>query len=1562
MASKERRGIELVVSAKDDGTGEVLDKIEGKAGRAGARIEEIGKSASRVGGTLTAGLTVPIAAAATAATATAIKYENAFAGVRKTVDMTEEEFGGLYDATVALSETQPVSADELFRIEELGGQLGIANENLLSFAQVVSGMDIATDLGVEDAATQMAQFANITGMSQTDMERLGSSVVALGNNTATTESSIMAMAMRIAGAGASAGLSEADILGLSAALSSVGIEAEAGGSAISTIISNIDKSVATGSDSLETWAQTAGMSAEQFAAAWRDNPVQALSAVIEGMGRGVDAGGNLSLMLQELGITELRQTDAMKRLANAGDLLNDTVGVANAGWAENSALQNEVAARNDTTSAKLEVLRNRVENAAAKVGGPLADALVGVVDALGPVIDGVSDAAEWFAGLDTSTQQLVIGFGAAAAAAGPLLSAFGGAVSTVADLRDALGGLGGNASAAKGSLSGAGSVAEAASAAGDAIGAAAAGVDALDGKKATRVKKEIDAAEAAAGLATTAVEGTAAAVDLANAKKTTAVQAEVKKVGAEADSAKGKVGGVASAVGDVDAKTVSKVTGAVEGLGDAAVVTAGLAGDVGASIAGVNGQKTDRVQAEVGKVGEKADAAKGKASGLKAELGNVDGKGMGKVTGAVEGIGTAASNASKLLGMAGLAGAATIAAGAVLTIYNHLKSVAEQEQRVTDLAGGIGGALGDAYGTDSAPAVEGVSAVREEMAKLKEDIEDSAEGTLDLYENLAAEDFSIEQGIKQVENLADTIEELGSRSDLTEAEQVRLADAVERFESTTGASVSTIDEQTGALKVNADAVQGLAEAYAAQARYEGYSSGLKQLYAEQGQAQVDLAVAQEQARSALEAYNKAMEAGWTLADLFTGKLWLTDEGFKLLTADQKDAYQAMCDANDAVDTAQARVDGLAVSTEQYEQVVASSREEAAAASEVLADAAGAAQENAEASEAMAEATESATAALVDYKTASGQTVQVSEAMADALDGMADHVGEVAGAMREVGGPEVVAAVTGAGYTMTQFGLAIEATGGSVERFSAVYSNLEQLADPFEPLSASLAYTAENAAAADAGLGELAKTTDEIAAAIAADQATVDQFTQVVADLYAQCETQADIAFVDALVEKGPQALGELQNIAGTYEDANVSLHDLAGAQATLEQSIANSAVSAELERMGAAYRVLGTDALSGAWAVSESTGNILTSVGEGADRVVVELDSATGEVVSILSDTAPEAQAAAAQIKDAAASGVDGTAEALSGEAQDAAGGFSEGVASGAADAAGSGSLLGESSYGALASLPDEMEARGKVSGWSLASGLSSQSGKVSESASALSTAAGSALSALGGNMGTLGGSAGSSLAGGLSGARGQVSEAASSLSTAAGSALSGVPGAAWSVGNSAGAGLADGLRGAYGPVYGAGASLASAARGGVGNAGWAWSSGYGLGANFAGGMSAAYGLVYSAAASLAGAASRLLHHSVPDEGPLSDDDEWGYELGLNIAGGMERSAGAVREAALKLAKSAAVDMSSMVAPTADDLTAGGSGGASITIESMYVRDDTDIEKVARELHRLQRREGRRIA
>lgn len=403
--------------------------------KAGDNISNFGEKASKVGGTLTKTVTLPILAIGTAAVKAQIDFESAFAGVKKTVDGTEEDFKKLEKGIKDMSKELPSSAEDIAAVAESAGQLGIQTDNILGFTRTIIDLGNATNLVGEEGASQLAKFANITQMSQKNFDRLGSTIVALGNNMATTEADIVSMAMRLAGAGKQVGMTESDIMSFSAALSSVGIEAEAGGSAFSKVMLEIQMAIQSGSESVGDFAKVAGMSTQDFADKFKNDATGALITFIEGLGK-LD---NKAVVLEDLGFSEIRVRDSLLRASSAGDLFNKSIQIGSEAWKENTALTNEASQRYATTESQIAILKNEIVDMAREIG----------VELLPIVKDGlvvVKDLIEKFNELSPATKENIIKFAALSAAAGPVIGTtgklaegFGGVLKVAGKLSTGLG-------------------------------------------------------------------------------------------------------------------------------------------------------------------------------------------------------------------------------------------------------------------------------------------------------------------------------------------------------------------------------------------------------------------------------------------------------------------------------------------------------------------------------------------------------------------------------------------------------------------------------------------------------------------------------------------------------------------------------------------------------------------------------------------------------------------------------------------------------------------------------------------------------------------------------------------------------------------------------------------------------------------------------------------------------------------------------------------------------------------------------------------------------------------
>lgn len=431
-------------------TGDELNKNENAWYKYGVAMQNwadkargASEAVSQFGGKLTRTVTTPILAAGAAAAKAGIDYEDAFAGVRKTVSVTsgdaEAFFAKLSDSVIDMSKRLATGAADISEVMAIAGQLGIENDELESFTETIVRLGMSTNLAGEEAASAMAKFANITGMAQSKFSNMGATLVDLGNSFATTEADIMAMATRIGAAGKQVGLTEPQILGFSAALSSLGLESEAGGSAFSKALRKMETAVATGSSALNDFARVAGMTSEQFAEMWKNNPAEAFQAFIVGLGQMNDEGVGAIATLDEIGITELRLSDTLLRSANATDLISDALARANVAWEENTALMTESDTRLQTTASKL----TNIKNSLIAVGIEFADTMAPEIET---VVKGLGDAVKWFGSLDDATRRNIVTWGLYAAAIGPALKVIGrigttatGAISTFGKLSQRIG-------------------------------------------------------------------------------------------------------------------------------------------------------------------------------------------------------------------------------------------------------------------------------------------------------------------------------------------------------------------------------------------------------------------------------------------------------------------------------------------------------------------------------------------------------------------------------------------------------------------------------------------------------------------------------------------------------------------------------------------------------------------------------------------------------------------------------------------------------------------------------------------------------------------------------------------------------------------------------------------------------------------------------------------------------------------------------------------------------------------------------------------------------------------
>lgn len=342
----------------------------------------------------------------------AAKNSDALADMSKATNLAGEDLNRLNEGLKAIDTR--TTQENLQAITVVGGQLGVANDQILEFTkstdQAVVALGDEFSGGVEEVSSKLGVlqklFKDTSGLTAgQSILKVGSAINELGAAGSATGPVIADFTQRIGQLGNLAP-NISQTLGLGAAFQELGLSAEISAGGITNILLTASKDTAG-------FARQIGVTEAEFKKLINTDPNKALLAIAESM-KGM-SNTNIAATLSNLGIKSQEATKVMSLLANQTDVVRDKQKLAAKAFAEGTSLTAEFEKKNNNLAATMAKSAKVIANLKVEVGDVLAPALLKMLQLFGFFIDVLKATPKFIAenrGLLLALAAAIVGFNA----------------------------------------------------------------------------------------------------------------------------------------------------------------------------------------------------------------------------------------------------------------------------------------------------------------------------------------------------------------------------------------------------------------------------------------------------------------------------------------------------------------------------------------------------------------------------------------------------------------------------------------------------------------------------------------------------------------------------------------------------------------------------------------------------------------------------------------------------------------------------------------------------------------------------------------------------------------------------------------------------------------------------------------------------------------------------------------------------------------------------------------------------------------------------------------------
>jgi TP901 family phage tail tape measure protein len=335
----------------------------------------------------------------------AIKFESAFADVKKVVDASSEQFENMRRNIRRMSGEIPMSANNIAALYAAAGESGIATQDLQSFAEMASRVGIAFDITAEKAGSSLAKLKTQFGLTVAETGDLADVMNHLSNNMASKASEITDFMLRVGALGKIAGFTKEQVAGIGSAMIAAGAEPEVA----ATAMQNVTKALTRGASAKKSQraaAERLGLDLPQIAKQMQKDAPGALKKVLAAIAK-APKDQQISIVSDFFG----DEAKAFIPLLGNVKLLDDALASVSDRTKYAGSAMNEYKQRASTTGNALELLGNKVSNIFWEVGDSMLPTIREGAQSINDVLDTLGSRATIFDEIKVGAQGFAKGFG-----------------------------------------------------------------------------------------------------------------------------------------------------------------------------------------------------------------------------------------------------------------------------------------------------------------------------------------------------------------------------------------------------------------------------------------------------------------------------------------------------------------------------------------------------------------------------------------------------------------------------------------------------------------------------------------------------------------------------------------------------------------------------------------------------------------------------------------------------------------------------------------------------------------------------------------------------------------------------------------------------------------------------------------------------------------------------------------------------------------------------------------------------------------------------------------------